>query len=256
MHQRAAARIDEANSERNIGSVLQSVVQGVQHRAASRLRQYLPDERLNAISRFDSPLGNDATLTVEDDVPVYESLREVLGDHPERFTLDLPSTQAEILSIATGLSRVLEGEVHLDDDTDEGECEMSDDEAAHPSQDNPSHPEQTSRANGNRWFPWPDKISCTLDILMHLPRSAFSERQLDLLLWLLRMNGADNLPSVRAMKSFQASLQKLCGIGTIKYAGELGHTYYANDIGNIIGQEMSNPIVRKDLHFYPEEVGT
>ncbi|KIO19575.1 hypothetical protein M407DRAFT_82625, partial [Tulasnella calospora MUT 4182] len=97
--------------------------------------------------------------------------------------------------------------------------------------------------------------SCTLDVLMHLPRSAFSERQLELLLWLLRMNGVNNLPSVRTTKSFQASLQKLCGIGTIKYSGALGHTYYANDLGALIGQEMSNPIVRQHLHFYPEDAG-
>ncbi|KAJ7165304.1 hypothetical protein C8R46DRAFT_1277444 [Mycena filopes] len=30
------------------------------------------------------------------------------------------------------------------------------------------------------WYPWPDRITCTLDILMHLPRLVFSHRQLDL----------------------------------------------------------------------------
>lgn len=26
------------------------------------------------------------------------------------------------------------------------------------------------------WFPYPDRIACTLDVLMHLPRSVFSHR--------------------------------------------------------------------------------
>ncbi|KAF9070992.1 hypothetical protein BDP27DRAFT_1419522 [Rhodocollybia butyracea] len=47
------------------------------------------------------------------------------------------------------------------------------------------------------WFPWPDRTSCTLDILMHLPRSVFSVRQLDLFVWLLRVNGVQALAYIR-----------------------------------------------------------
>ncbi|KAG8939543.1 hypothetical protein FRC04_006243, partial [Tulasnella sp. 424] len=234
-------------------------IQGVQQRAASHLRQYPASEQLGADSGFESyqpnpSLSDPAKHTAAEDTSVYESLRSTLGGQEDSLTLDLPSTQAEILSIATGLSRMLDGEVHLDEESDEGECERSDEEVESPVRDHVGQPEKPP-SNTNDWFPWSDKLSCTLDILMHLPRSAFSERQLDLLLWLLRMNGVNNLPSVRAMKNFQASLQKLCGIGTIKYSGALGHTYYANDLGSLIGQEMSNPVVRKYLHFYPEDVG-
>ncbi|KAJ6614166.1 hypothetical protein B0H10DRAFT_176928 [Mycena sp. CBHHK59/15] len=54
--------------------------------------------------------------------------------------------------------------------------------------------EETSRF----WFPWPDRISCTLDILMHLPHSVFSHRQLDLFLWLLKaiLLHQDTLPFI------------------------------------------------------------
>lgn len=259
-HQVAVAReTDKTTSEQYIGPMLRSVVQGVQQRAASRLRQYPISEQLDVDSGSESyqpnpPLSDPSEPTVAEDTSVYESLKSTLGGREERLTLDLPSTQAEILSIATGLKRMLDGEIHLDEESDEGECERSDDEVEPPLSDRFGQPEQPP-SNINDWFPWSDKLSCTLDILMHLPRSAFSERQLDLLLWLLRMNGVNNLPSVRAMKNFQVSLQKLCGIGTIKYSGALGHTYYANDLGSLIGQEMSNPVVRKYLHFYPEDVG-
>ncbi|THH26571.1 hypothetical protein EUX98_g7617 [Antrodiella citrinella] len=103
------------------------------------------------------------------------------------------------------------------------------------------------------WYPWHDKITCTLDILMHLPRSVFSQRQLDLFLWLLKINDVDDVPSVRSMQQLNARLQRMCGIDTIQYQGALGHTYHVNDLRQIISQEMANPKVRPHLHFYPED---
>ncbi|KAJ3845757.1 hypothetical protein EV368DRAFT_70453 [Lentinula lateritia] len=95
------------------------------------------------------------------------------------------------------------------------------------------------------WFPWPNRTACTLDILMHLPRSVFSVRQLDLFLWLLRVNGIEDATSVKTMKDLDTKLQKLYGIQTYKYKGAFGHLYY----------EMCNPQVRNHLSFYPEDCG-
>ncbi|KAK7464371.1 hypothetical protein VKT23_006538 [Stygiomarasmius scandens] len=106
------------------------------------------------------------------------------------------------------------------------------------------------------WFPWEDRVTCTLDILMHLPRSIFSSRQLDLFLWLLRVNGVQDVPSVKSMKDLNSKLQALYGIETYKYKGALGHVYYVNSIADIVAQEMSNPKVRPHLCFYPEDSGT
>ncbi|KAJ7753154.1 hypothetical protein B0H14DRAFT_3096750 [Mycena olivaceomarginata] len=69
---------------------------------------------------------------------------------------------------------------------------------------------------------------------MHLPRSVFSQRQLDLYLWLLKVNNVDDVPSHT-------------------YEGALGHKYYVNSLAQIIAQEMTNPKVRPHLHFYPED---
>jgi len=86
------------------------------------------------------------------------------------------------------------------------------------------------------WFPWPDKIACTIDILMHLPRSVFSQRQLDILLWLLHVNGIHDLPSPRAMKKIEAAMQEAHGVRTIPYDGALGHKYYVNSLADMIAQ--------------------
>ncbi|KAF9808715.1 hypothetical protein IEO21_07777 [Rhodonia placenta] len=90
--------------------------------------------------------------------------------------------------------------------------------------------------NSAIWFPWHDKI-------------------LDLFLWLLRVNGVDDLPSVKTMQSLNAALQRMCGIDTIPYKGALGHNYHVNSLAQIIAQEMANPRVRPHLHFYPEDRG-
>ncbi|KIY48737.1 hypothetical protein FISHEDRAFT_42751, partial [Fistulina hepatica ATCC 64428] len=105
------------------------------------------------------------------------------------------------------------------------------------------------------WYPWEDKITCTLDILVHLPRSVFSRRQLDLFLWLLKVNGVDDVPTPSSLKRTHVALQKICGVRTLRYDGVLGNPYYVNSLGDLIAQEMSNPRVRPYLHFYPEDAG-
>ncbi|KAJ7502333.1 hypothetical protein B0H11DRAFT_1712900, partial [Mycena galericulata] len=105
------------------------------------------------------------------------------------------------------------------------------------------------------WFPWPDRITCTVDILMHLPRSVFSQRQLGLFLWLLKVNNVDDVPSVKQMQKINLALQKVCGIESIPYNGALGHKYFVNSLAQIIAQEMANPRVRPHLSFNPEDSG-
>lgn len=78
--------------------------------------------------------------------------------------------------------------------------------------------------------------TCTLDILMHLPRSVLSHRQLDLFLWLLKVNDVDEVPSVKSMQTLNDMLQTMCGVDSIKYKGALGHTYYVNCLSQIIAQ--------------------
>ncbi|KAF9026503.1 hypothetical protein BDP27DRAFT_1376224, partial [Rhodocollybia butyracea] len=58
--------------------------------------------------------------------------------------------------------------------------EMRGDDAFDPYATGGQSKRARTNAENKEWFPWPDRTSCTLDILMHLPRSVFSTRQLDL----------------------------------------------------------------------------
>lgn len=71
---------------------------------------------------------------------------------------------------------------------------------------------------------------------MHLPRSVFSDRQLNLLLFLLRVNRVENVPSVDTMKSFNAALQTTCGIDTFAYTRPLENRYHMNSLAQILAQ--------------------
>ncbi|KAK0435422.1 hypothetical protein EV421DRAFT_1987087 [Armillaria borealis] len=112
-----------------------------------------------------------------------------------------------------------------------------------------------SDPDNHEWYPWHDKIICTLDILMHLPCSVFSEPQLNLFLWILHENDVNDVPTVNVMKNLNHLLQELCGIETIDYEGAHGNRYSANSLSQIIAQEMANPRVRPHLSFYPEDAG-
>ncbi|KAF8164203.1 hypothetical protein BJ912DRAFT_1150335 [Pholiota molesta] len=134
------------------------------------------------------------------------------------------------------------------------------DEVQHPILDN--EPRKRARfdrrnavASSDEWYPWADRITCTLDILMHLPRSVFSRKQLDLFLWLLRVNKVDDVPSVKSMNLLNKIMQELCGVDTITYKGKQGHVYHVNNLGQLLAQEMANPQVAPKLYFYPEDSG-
>ncbi|KAI0754107.1 hypothetical protein C8Q80DRAFT_346349 [Daedaleopsis nitida] len=168
------------------------------------------------------------------------------------------ATHRAVTELATNLAEWLSTEhASMESDSD-SEPEPIEDDLPDPT----FRPNVDPLASGSRrpsrvqadpaWFPWVDKITCVLDILRHLPRSLFSDSQMEVILWSYAMLGIDNRPSVAMLKTVDELLQAQCGIGSIRYKGPLGHVYYANDMGAIMAQEMANPRVRPHMHFYPE----
>ncbi|KAI0750146.1 hypothetical protein C8Q80DRAFT_1100350, partial [Daedaleopsis nitida] len=105
------------------------------------------------------------------------------------------------------------------------------------------------------WFPWPDRETCVLDILRHLPRCAFSAKQNAAIHWALLCLGVRNLPSDYEVGRVSKVLQRLVGVQSIRYQGAMGHVFYVNDLAKIVAQEMANPRVRPHLHTLPEDSG-
>ncbi|KAF7299723.1 hypothetical protein HMN09_00978100 [Mycena chlorophos] len=146
--------------------------------------------------------------------------------------------------------------------SDDEDAERSDGESSTESHDPlPFLPGRKSRkvnleAEKSEWFPWPDRETCVLDVLRHIPRCSFSKKQNAAIHWAIQVLGLENLPSDRVMNEIDKQLQPMCGIQSIRYSGKLGHVYYVNDFAAIIAQEMANPSVRKHLRFLPEDKGS
>ncbi|KAL1658102.1 hypothetical protein GGF50DRAFT_67939 [Schizophyllum commune] len=106
----------------------------------------------------------------------------------------------------------------------------------------------------NPWYPWPDKETCVVDILRHVPRCAFSRKQNQVIHWAMAALGIDDAPSDRTMQDIDKKLQSICGVHSIRFVSAFSNIYYANDIPALIAQEVANPRVRRHLHFLPEKV--
>ncbi|KAI0309567.1 hypothetical protein OF83DRAFT_1296195 [Amylostereum chailletii] len=106
----------------------------------------------------------------------------------------------------------------------------------------------------NYWNPWESRVTCSLDIIAHLPRTMFSDADMEVLLWLLVVNGVNGVPSISQLKASSALLDGLCGIEIRRCMGKHGHVFYLNTLSSIIKQEMSNPLVRPHIWFYPAKL--
>ncbi|CAK5274493.1 unnamed protein product [Mycena citricolor] len=268
---RATSRDPRVNRPITDRDIIDSGLQNLLVSLATRGGSVPPDP-------ISEPDGNDSlpgpawnaesTRSTTPSIGINWHLMEANGD-----TEFVPSAdERAVASIANAILQRLELDVNTLSDDDENE--RSDVESNSPVADEDTPPssgcrdariptpkqscgdlEPGSEAERLHWYPWDNQIMCTLDVLMHLPRSVFSQRQLDLFLWLLRVNNVPDVPSIKQMQRLDLALQKLCGIETIAYNGALGHKYFVNNLAQIIAQEMANPKVRSHLSFYPEDAG-
>ncbi|KAJ7716484.1 hypothetical protein DFH07DRAFT_907412 [Mycena maculata] len=175
--------------------------------------------------------------------------------------LQQPFDVQTTVQLGKNLQEYLKEEGDFEHDSDDDLEERSQASDSEPSGSEHDHP-QASTGRKKRhidldrpseWFPWPDKETCVLDILRHVPRCSFSKKQNAAIHWAMLALGLKDLPSDRVMDDIDKALQRMCGVQSIRYSGKLGHVYYVNDLAAIIAQEMANPTVCKNLHFLPED---
>ncbi|KAK6988340.1 hypothetical protein R3P38DRAFT_3228904 [Favolaschia claudopus] len=74
--------------------------------------------------------------------------------------------------------------------------------------------------------------------------SVFSQRQLDLFIWLLKVSNVDDVPSVKSMQELNAALHNICGTESIAYDGALAICpNYCT--GNVEPQEDSGKVLEE-----------
>ncbi|KIO17528.1 hypothetical protein M407DRAFT_12314 [Tulasnella calospora MUT 4182] len=165
---------------------------------------------------------------------------------------------ASVAHLSQGILQFLNGDLAWPDDEEDEQPgdttgNLDDESTADQDTDTAGFGEKRSRKRAvdeevaARWFPWADRVN--------FPRTSFSDNEFRVLTWLLAANGVDHVPSISRMKTQQEELRRHFSVETKKYIGALGHTYYVNSLAGIIAQEMANPKVRPNLHFYPEDAG-
>ncbi|KAJ7678592.1 hypothetical protein B0H17DRAFT_1235485 [Mycena rosella] len=91
-----------------------------------------------------------------------------------------------------------------------------------------------------------------LDTLDNLPRQRVSNSLMKVFLWILREGGAQDVPSLDALRKVQATLHTQGGVPTIPWTSSQGNVFHLNDIRVIIAKDYANPLTRGLLRFYPE----
>ncbi|KAJ7078983.1 hypothetical protein C8R43DRAFT_1092894 [Mycena crocata] len=103
------------------------------------------------------------------------------------------------------------------------------------------------------YSPYPSKTARLLDIMVNLPRCRFTGVQMSLIIKFARDLGVPDVPSLKALRNIQQSLQSSCGGGPTRIASTQGNIFYMNDILDTIARDLANPLVAPHMHFYPEE---
>ncbi|KAI5824138.1 hypothetical protein K523DRAFT_343548 [Schizophyllum commune Tattone D] len=148
--------------------------------------------------------------------------------------------------------------VDSDDEDEEWDAaEKEDEEDPSDAIPTPTHPSRRRRRafdnEANPWYPWPDKETCIIDVLRHIPRCAFSAKQNQVTHWAMSVLGVNDVPTDRSMKDIEKLLRSICGVESIRFISAFSNIYYTNDTAALIAQEMANPRVRRHLCFLPEK---
>nr|GAT45997.1 predicted protein [Mycena chlorophos] len=106
----------------------------------------------------------------------------------------------------------------------------------------------------NDCFPYPNKTIMLLDIMDNLPCCRFSTAQMSVVLRFARCLGAQNVPTLKRLRTIQHSLQKAVASEPQKIRTPLGNIFYLNNIRATIARDFANPAVAKHIHLFPEDV--
>ncbi|KAG8682769.1 hypothetical protein FRC08_014735 [Ceratobasidium sp. 394] len=92
-------------------------------------------------------------------------------------------------------------------------------------------------------------------LMTAFPRAVFSEKELDVV---RRFSAKCNLPEMPTQSTVQTRfehLTKLLGLESRLVQSKLGNYFAVNSLSSILKNEMANPLVRKDLVFFPQDDG-
>ncbi|KAJ6529506.1 hypothetical protein DFH09DRAFT_1250415 [Mycena vulgaris] len=189
---------------------------------------------------WDSYNTDDAIFSAGDDPElVFAKERAALAREADEFGLWNAQSMARQLGFSA------EGDDPVVDERDEDDailCEMMDNALTTELYEEPDLAELVDEEMG----------MFLLDTLDNLPRQRVSNSLMRVFLWILSEGGTRDVPSLDALRKFQATLHSKGGVPTVPWTSSQGNIFYLNDLRVIIAKDYANPLTRANLHFYPE----
>ncbi|KAJ6489298.1 hypothetical protein C8R47DRAFT_1215648 [Mycena vitilis] len=105
------------------------------------------------------------------------------------------------------------------------------------------------------WWCWRLKEECLLDVMTGFPRACFSEKELNATRWYATKNGVTAQTTIKQVKNHRFEILNVAGLETRILDGKLGNSFALNDWFTILKHEFANPLIRPNLHLYPEDSG-
>ncbi|EUC62774.1 hypothetical protein RSOL_454510 [Rhizoctonia solani AG-3 Rhs1AP] len=87
------------------------------------------------------------------------------------------------------------------------------------------------------------------------PRAIFSGKELDVVRWFAEKCHIPGMPSQSTIQSRFELILKMLGLESRLVWSKLGNHFAVNSIKAILANEMANPLVQKDMVFYPQDDG-
>ncbi|KAG8695014.1 hypothetical protein FRC09_009442, partial [Ceratobasidium sp. 395] len=109
--------------------------------------------------------------------------------------------------------------------------------------------------SAEEWWPFSSRQEALFCLMTAFPRAVFSGKELDVVRWFSAKCNIPGMPTQSTVRSRFEHIMKLLGLESQLVQSELGNYFAVNSLASILKNEMANPIVRKELVFYPQDGG-
>ncbi|KAG8719403.1 hypothetical protein FRC09_011168 [Ceratobasidium sp. 395] len=106
------------------------------------------------------------------------------------------------------------------------------------------------------WWPFASRQEALFCLMTAFPRAVFSGRELDVVRWFSAKCNVPGMPTESTIQTRFEHIIKLLGLESQLVQSELGNYFAVTSLESLIRNEMANPIVRKELSFYPQDSGS
>ncbi|KAG8703410.1 hypothetical protein FRC09_004178, partial [Ceratobasidium sp. 395] len=109
--------------------------------------------------------------------------------------------------------------------------------------------------SSEEWWPFSNREEALFCLMMAFPRAVFSGKELDVVQWFAKKCNVSGMPANSTVESRFKHIIKLLGLESQLVQSELGNYFAVNSLTLILKNEMSNPLTRKELVFFPQDGG-